>query len=286
MRIKHSKYKNTGLIFELLVKQIAADTLSKKDSPAVQILKKYFTGKTALVREFKLYDYIIKKNNIHQSQAETIISTIIEVSKKLDPKVLKNQKYSLIKEIKKNYNLDEFFSINTRNYKPLAALYCLLEAHKSEQIFSVDADFLIDNKTTLLEHLTQSKQDKEKVKDALIEEYSKYDKDLKLITFRILLEKFNSKYSNLLPEQKNILREFITSVNSSSRLRNLVNNEFSKIVKELKSLSPKVDHKITSIKLNEITKSINQVPKTKKISDIHLVDLMQYYELINELKSL
>ena len=286
MRIKHSKYKNTGLIFELLVKQIAADTLSKKDSPAVQILKKYFTGKTALVREFKLYDYIIKKNNIHQSQAETIISTIIEVSKKLDPKVLKNQKYSLIKEIKKNYNLDEFFSINTRNYKPLAALYCLLEAHKSEQIFSVDADFLIDNKTTLLEHLTQSKQDKEKVKDALIEEYSKYDKDLKLITFRILLEKFNSKYSNLLPEQKNILREFITSVNSSSRLRNLVNKEFSKIVKELKSLSPKVDHKITSIKLNEITKSINQVPKTKKISDIHLIDLMQYYELINELKSL
>ena len=56
-RIKHSKVKNTGLIFELLVKQIAADTLSKKDSNAVEILKNYFTGKSALVREFKLYEF-------------------------------------------------------------------------------------------------------------------------------------------------------------------------------------------------------------------------------------
>lgn len=286
MRIKHSKYRNTGLIFELLVKQIAADTLNKKDSNAVHIIKKFFTGDSALVREFKLYDYILKKNGIIQSKAETIISTIIEVSRTLDNRELKKQKYDLIKEIKKSYNIDEFFSIKTNNYKPLAALYCLLEAHKTEDFPSIDADFLVDNKTTLLEHLTHNKQDKTDVKDKMIEEYSKYDKDLKLLTFKILLEKFNSKYQDLLPEQKNILKEFITSVNSSNKLRSFVNRELNVVKNELNNLNEKVKDKVTLIKLSEIYKGINDIPKTKKISDVHLVELMQYYELIAELKKL
>ena len=234
MRIKHSKYKNTGLIFELLVKQIAADTLNKKDSQAVEVLKKFFTGKTALVREFKLYEFILKNKSVPQSKAESIVSTIIEVSRSIDTLVLKKQKYSLIKEIKKNYNLEDFFSINVKDYKPLAALYCLLEAHKVTDV--IDPNFLVDNKTTLLEHLTKATQDKGQVRDTLIEEYSKYDKDLKLLTFKILLEKFNSKYGDLLPEQKNILKEFITSVDSSTRLRNVVNSELKKIKDQIKEL--------------------------------------------------
>ena len=92
MKVKHSKFRNTGLIFELLVKQIAADTLSKKESPALNILKKHFTGKTALVKEFKLYEFILKNKGIGQNKAESILSTITEISRKLDQKVLKKQK--------------------------------------------------------------------------------------------------------------------------------------------------------------------------------------------------
>jgi len=158
MRIKHSKYKNTGLIFELLVKQIAADTLNKKDSAAVSILKNNFTGRTALVREFKLYEFILKNKSVSQSKAESIVSTIIEVARTIDKKVLKKQKYSLIKEIKESYDLDEFFSISVKDYKPLAALFCLMEAHKVTDV--IDPNFLVDNKTTILEHLTKEQQNK------------------------------------------------------------------------------------------------------------------------------
>lgn len=284
MRIKHSKYKNTGLIFELLVKQVTADILNKKDSPAVTIVKKYFTGKTALVKEFKLYDYITKKTNISQHKAESILSTITEVARTLNSDSLKSQKYNLIKEIKQHYDLDEFFTIKTNNYKPLAALYCLLEAYKQQKMDVIDPDFLIDNKTTLLEHFTQNKQDKRQVKDNLIEEYSKYDKDLKLLTFKILLEKFNTKYTDLLPEQKNILREFITSVNSSNRLRNLVNSEFSNIKNKIKQNTEKIPDEVTKIKLKEISKGIKNIPKATRIKDDHLIDLLQYYELIAELQ--
>ena len=284
MKIKHSKYKNTGLIFELLVKQIAADTLNNKESEAVSIIKKHFTGKTALVREFKLYEFILKNKGIGQNKAETILSTITEISRKLDQKVLRKQKYDLISSIKEGYNIDEFFAIQTPDYKALASLYCLLEAQNNDNI--VDPIHLVNFKSTLLEHLTTKKQNKEEVKDTLIEEYSKYDKDLKLLTFKILLEKFNESYKDLLPEQKNILKEFITSVNSQTRLRNIINEELEKISKEVSKLSSKVKDEVVKIKLDEVSKAIVPLSNKERITDNHLVNLMQYYDLVNELKSL
>jgi hypothetical protein len=284
MRIKHSKYRNTGLIFELLIKQIASDTLNNRDSAAVKIIKKHFTGKTALVREFKLYEFIVKNRQVAQSKAETILSTITEISRKLDQTSLKNQKYDLISDIKENYNLDEFFAIQTPDYKALASLYCLLEAQNNNNV--VDPQLLVNYKSTLLEHLTTKKQNAEDVKDTLIEEYSKYDKDLKLLTFKILLEKFNDTYKDLLPQQKNILKEFITSVNSQTRLRNLVNEELGKISASVNNLVSRVKDDVVKIKLEEVVKSIKPLSNKERINDNHLVNLMQYYDLVNELKSL
>ena len=284
MKIKHSKFKNTGLIYELLVKQIAADTLSKTDSPALDILKKFFSGKTTLAKELKLYEYILKNTNLSENKAETVLSTITEISRKLSQKYLKEQKYNLISEIKKNYDLDEFFGIQVRDYKPLAAMYCLLEAQNNSTL--VNPDFLVSNKLTIVEHLTSSKIDKETVKDTLIEEYSKYDKDLRLLTYKILLEKFNDQYKNLLPEQKNILKEFITSVNSTTRLRNIVNEEVVKIKKEIQKLSSSVKDEVVKIKLLEVVKFIKPLKKTEKITDNNLVNLMQYYDLVNEMRGL
>ncbi len=284
MKIKHSKFRNTGLLFELLVKQITADTLNNSDSAAVSILQKFFANSSSLAKEYKLYEFITKNRNVSQSKAETIVSTITEVSRKLDTKSIKNQKYKLISEIKNHYNIDEFFGMQVRDYKPLAALYCLLEAQNNDNL--INPQILIDNKTTILEHLTSSQQNEDEVKDTLIEEYSKYDKDLKLLTFKILLEKFNSKYKNLLPEQKNILKEFITSVNSQSRLRTLVNEEMNKIASAVRNLSSKITNEVVKIKLSEVSKSIKPLDKKSKVNDSHLVNLMQYYDLVNELKSL
>jgi len=284
MKIKHSKFRNTGLIFELLVKQIAADTLDNKDSSAVKVMKKYYSGTSSLAKEYKLYEFIIKNKNVTQSKAEAILSTITEVSRKLDQKTLRSQKYELISEIKKYYDLDEFFGMQVRDYKPLAALYCLLEAQNNDNL--INPQILIDNKTTILEHLTSAQQNEEEVKDTLIEEYSKYDKDLKLLTFKILLEKFNTKYKSLLPEQKNILKEFITSVNSQSRLRTLVNEEMNKIASAVRNLSAKVKDEVVKIKLDEVAKTIKPLSNKDRITDNHLVNLMQYYDLVNELKSL
>ena len=159
-----------------------------------------------------------------------------------------------------------------------------MEAQNNSEL--VNPNFIVNNKVTILEHLTSDNQDADDVKDTLIEEYSKYDKDLRLLAYKLLLEKFNNKYKDLLPEQKNILKEFITSVSSTNRLRDLINREIVVIKENIEALADKVNNEVTKIKLNEVIANISEVSKKEKVNESHLVNLMQYYELINELKTL
>lgn len=283
MKIKHSKFKNTGLIFELLTKQLAADILSNSNSAAISIIKKHFSNNSPVAKEYKLYEYITSNKGISANKANAIISTILEISRKFSREALNKQKYELIADIKEHYDINEFFSIKTQNYKPLAALYCLTEAHNSDEV--LNPDFLIENKTTLLEHLTSQAVSKEATREDLIEEYSKYEKDLRLLAYKILLEKFNNKYDTLLPEQKNVLKQFIASVSSTNKLRNFVNEEYTKIRAMIVEVNKNVTDEVVKIKLNELANGINPMAASEKVSDNHLISLMQYYELLHEVKN-
>ena len=206
MNIKHSKYKNTGILFELLVRQITADTLSGKESSATNILKKYFT-KTELGKEYKLYENFFKYTNISEAKANMVLNTLVESSKHLNRSILKRQKYNLIKEIKNHYNLEDFFKMKLPNYKAQASLFTLFEVYNSENLSNPTQ--IIENKTSLLEYLTQSTIDKKEVKNSILEEFKHQDKDIRVLTYRVLLEKFNDKYADLNENQKNTLKEFI-----------------------------------------------------------------------------
>ena len=91
MKIKHSKYKNTGILFELLVRQITADTLKGGNSPAIDILKEYFIN-TSLGKEYKLYESVLKSKVITEGRATLVIDTILEASTKFNRKSLKKTK--------------------------------------------------------------------------------------------------------------------------------------------------------------------------------------------------
>ena len=280
MNIRHSKYKNTGLLFELLVRQITADTLSGKDSKATGILKKYFV-KTELGREYKLYEALSKYKHITEGKAESVINTLIESSKDLNRGALKRQKYNLINEIQKYYNLDEFFKTKLPNYKAYASLYTLIEIYNSENLSTPDQ--IISNKLSLLEHLSSKPVEKQKVEDSILEEFKSYDKDLRILTYKVMLEKFNGKYADLNNNQKTVLKEFINSVDSTPRLREFYNTKVEEIKISLTELTAKVTNKATKIKLQEIKNIINPLDKTSKIGNDDLVNLLQYYELLDEL---
>jgi hypothetical protein len=282
MQIKHSKYKNTGILFESLVRQITTDTLDGKDSPAKDILKKYFV-KSELGREYKLYETLLKKTSLTEGKANVVVSTLVESSRTLNRGAIKRQKYNLISEIQKHYDINEFFNHKLSNYKIYAAFYTLLEIANTQE--AVDPEQTINNKVTILEHLTAAKITEGKVRDEVMSEFEKADKDVRLLAYKMVLENFNEKYDTLHPKQKLILKEYITSIDNTPRLREFYTNKVTEIKEELATLNKKTKNKVTQIKINEILTVINPPAKNARITDNDLVDLLQYYDLINELET-
>jgi len=275
--VKHSKYKNTGLLFELLVRQITTDTLDNNNSPAIRTLKKYFVN-TELGKEYKIYEQLGNFKNLSETKSELVISSLLEAASKLDRAQIKKQRYNLIKEIKKSYDVEKFFKAKVNNYKIYAALNNLIENQSSKNITPEDT---INNKMTLLEHLV-----KEPVKtkqDTLMEEYVEYPKDIKILTHRIMLEKFNEKYDSFSSDQKDILKEVVTSIDNTSKLRDYYNTKVEEIKKDIVSKISEIEDKVLIIKLQEVIKYANPISKTKRVSNDDIVNLLQYSELLNNL---
>jgi hypothetical protein len=282
MNIKHSKYKNTGILFELLVRQVTSDTLNGTNSAALKLIQKFFV-KSELGREYKLYETLAKNTALTEGKANVMIQTLLETSKKLNKSTLRREKYNLINEIKKHYNLEEFFKTKLPHYKTFAAFYTLTEVQNTDVL--VDADVIVSNKMTLLEHLSTSQIKTEKVEAEILREFQSYDKDTRMLTYRILMEKFNGKYSNLYESQKEILRQYINSVDSTPVLKEFYNSKVVEIKTALNELNTKVTDKAVQIKINEVANLITELDKNAKVSSEDIVNILQYFELYEELKS-
>ena len=280
MKIKHSKYKNTGLLFELLVRQITADTLNGGSSPSLNILKKSFAN-TELGKEYKLYETLFKNKNLSEGKAEITLNTVLEATRKLNRSALRREKYNLINEISNYYNLNEFFRHQVPKYKGYAAFYKLIEIYNSDKLSETNE--IIDNKITILEQLTEKPVSEKKVKQDLIEEFAKYDKDLRVLTYKVMLEKFNGKYANLNSGQKEVLKEFINSIDNTPRLKEIYNTKINEIKKVLKLQARKVKDNTTKIKLLEVVKLLKEIDKGSRINNDDLINLLQYYQLTEEL---
>ena len=282
MKPKHNKYKNTGILFELLTRQITSDIMSNKDSAAVNIIKKYFSM-GELVKEYKIYQALTKATSLNESKAESIISSTIKLSERLNRTALRKEKYNLIKEIKQHYDLEDFFKAKIHNYKAHASIYNLLEAQNSLEF--IEPSFVINNKITLLEFLTKQDIDKNKVEDQVIKEYASQDKSTRALISKLVIEKFNEKYANLLPEQRNVLKTYINNITNTVSLREFVNIELNTIKNSLTSLQSFVQDKRTQIKLTELISIIKPLDKTEPAKDEDILNILQFHELIHEIKS-
>jgi hypothetical protein len=281
MAIKHSKYRNTGILFELLVRQTTSDLLNNQDSKAVKILKKYFTN-TELGKEYSLYSTFSASPKLSEAKAEILISTIIEQYKKLDHEKLSKLKYNLIKEIKKSYDLENFFKAKIDNYKPFASIYTIFESQNSQ---SVDTKQLILNKINLLEHLTAKDLSDSKAPKSLVEEFMKEDKEIRLLAHKIMVEKFNNKYQNMSERQKGVLKEYITNISDTKNLKIYLNQQLDEIKIELTQLKEAQKDQVTKIKLEEVLKFINPIKENQSVKDEIITGILQYFDLIDELKN-
>ena len=281
---KHSKVKNTGILFELLARQLTADTLNDvANSAAIKIIREFFVKNTALKKELQLYQTLVKQKFDSEAQASQFIDTVLTERKKLTNKLLANQKYNLIKEIKKHYNIEKFFASPVAKYKHYASAYRLFESLSDREIN--DPKTIMQCRITLVENITTKRARKNKARQEIIENFSSQDEDTRLLAYKILVDKFNNKYKGLSLDQKNLLDQFINNVSNKKTLAEFVNKKANVLHKGLGAERKKVEDKIVSIKLKEVIKHLKPLTEIKSIKDKHILNMMRYYDLKTELSN-
>ena len=280
-RVKHSKIKNTGILFELLSRQITVDIMNNDDkSKSVELLKKFFNEKTELGKENQLYQVLLKENYNSFRRAEKLLDVVLQSREKLQNNKLRNEKYNLIKEIKENYKVEDFFNARIPNFKVYASIYKKFLSETTPTFDPVDE---VDSTFSIVEHITRNKTKARNTDSPMITEFKKEDKDLRLLSYQLMVDNFNGKYKNLNSMQRNLLKEYVNNISNTNSLREFINNEVVKIKQILNKILPRVTDDITKIKLTEAIKQTTNLSKGKIVKDKQVVALMRYYELIKEL---
>lgn len=274
-KLKHSKFKNTGILFELLVKQIASDTLANKDSLALEIIKKHFKKGTELNKELKLYQSLTKENFDNQYQAQEFLNIVLEERRGLNEGILRRQKYNLIKSIKGSFVMEDFFKYRVSNYRETASVYKLFENTNN-----IAPKEYVTCKNTILETITKSNV--EIVTESTNKEYTNESKEVRMLAYKFLVDSFNSKYTNLSEDQQFILKNYINNIDNSAKLKTFVISEVKKLKKSFKSVN--VPDKVAKIKLTETINLIDNITNSKIINENQILSLLRYHELLQELR--
>jgi len=279
-KVKHNKIRNTGLLFEFLLRQITSDVLNKNNGQAVNIVKDKFNENTELGKELALYNILITKKFKSDSKADYFINEVLKARSDLNNSRIRREKYNLIKEIQSNYDLQKFMSSKVPNYKTYASIYTLFEYknslspdQKTESFFNIVEHVTTNDKSIKLSETVQTLPD---------------DEDLRILTYKTLLEKFNSKYTKLSGAQKNLLREYINNVSNTNSLKDTLREIVKGLKQDLKTHSKNLKDKVVKIKMQEAIKSINKFcgidDKSDVVKDEYVIQTMRYLELIKELK--
>ena len=280
-KLKHSKYKNTGILFEMLVQKLTSETLSSDKSVTIDIIKKYFGKNTELSKELQLYNALVKEQFRSEAQALDYIRTVKSAYDKLNQTVLKRQKYNLVKEISEKFNFTDMTKIHIGNYKVLASINMIFEHAESE-----NPKQIMECKTAIIDN-SLNKKTAAPQKDPIIESFESQPKEIRLLTYKILIDKFNEKYSTALDEsQKQLLNKYITHVNDTTALREYVQTVIPKIKRELSAQSKHVTDPATKIKVAKLSEMLCNVESIKTIKESHILNLLRYFDLVKELKGI
>jgi len=280
-KLKHSKIKNTSILFEVLTRQITADVLEGKDTKTVKLVKHFFNENTELGKELQLYRVLAEKTYPSADKATQLLETVIKSRQRLSNSKLRNEKFNLIKEIKENYNVTDFMNVRLPNYKILASIYNIFQAESTTDNFNPED--VVNSKFTVLENIVGKK--KSAKNDNFLKEYKEKDKDLRLLAYKILVDKFNTKYKTLNESQKGLLKNYINNISNTNSLREFVDTQVNKTKKQLQKHLPLVDDNITKIKLSEAIKQIETLKKGQIVTEKQVLNLMRYYELEKEINN-
>lgn len=275
-KLKHKKIKNTGLLYEFLIRQVTGDVLKGAPPTSLNLIKKFFGEKSPLKEELELYTILLGQKVKDSNFAFKIIETVLNTRDHIDKEKLKRDKYNLLKEINQKYDSELFFKTKVPNYPVYASIYTLLEYSEKDSIQEY-----LDHKLNVANFLLESKISETSSKAFT----TPVPSELRGLTFKLMTEKFNEKWNTLSHSQKNILRHFIHNPVDSKDSLSFIKERFDEVERELTNHINSIDDKVLKIKLTETLQVIPSLFKGNFTAESHYLSLMRYYELLNELRN-
>ena len=272
MKINHNKKRNTLFLYEALVREYTKAKLDndpRKLQEISNLFVEYFSDGKVLKEELKIYKAVLETKNVDKELAERILAEAKRMYAGLGMDKVFQQQSSLIAKVNRKLT-PKFFANYVPNYKDIATL---------QQIFgdktSIPARMLMERQT--IERMTVEEQ----TLDQINEKIDKY-------VVHSYLNAFNKKYSDLLENQKSLLKKYMTATEDDNTDFVVFLNE------ELQNISSRLNvaHNVAEIKedkeilkkLVEVKKRFNAL-KDEDIDEKYLQKILKFQKLVNELEN-
>jgi hypothetical protein len=214
--------------------------------------------------------------------AGKLLDAVICEHRKLNKRTLSKLRYELVKEMKDVYPIDDFFRSKIRNYKTYASIYKLFESAKDDIL--CNPKDLVESKNTIILGLCNDNKTANQGSSVELQEYAQHNEDLRLISYKLLVDRFNEKYSELNEDQKLLLKNYINNISNTNSLREYINEQLPVIRGKIAKLSKNIDDEVVKIKLKEVTTQLSKVKEGRVVKDSQVSAVLMSYELIKELE--
>jgi hypothetical protein len=274
-KLKHSKVKNTGVIFEILTRLLVTETLNQSEQKSLRLIKRHFGKNSELLRELLLYQSLQERAKSPGS-ATRMVDIVLDSYRTLSRPKLSREKYNLIGDIQKIYDINEFFSTRVSNYKLLASIYKMMEYAPSD-----NPSEHINCREFIVESLSSTpSEEQENETEAL---WKQQPSDVRKLGFKIIVERFDRKYQGLSERQRGLLSRYINSNTTSEEFRNYVYTEVTHLRSELSKVADQIVDDVLTIKVREAVNLTETILASRVVKDEHLSAMLKYYELIEVL---
>ena len=241
MKVKHNKKRNTAFLYEALVRELTKSVVSNNSTRSKivkTILKEHFRSGKVLFSELGCFTALTDRSNLDRYTAEKMIFRAKNEYDKLNQQEIFKEQSAVIKKVNTELGKEVFnnFVPDYKSYATLAQIFGTKMPVKNRVIME----------QKIVETLTSSEEEKEEMQpvDSLV--------------VKSFTERFNKEYTELLPEQKELLNRFIVSFNESEADFKLYAG------KELKRIQEGVQ---ASLELPDVKEDEEMVENTKKVLD-------------------
>lgn len=268
-KIKHNKIKNTGLIYQILVRKMIQQATNGKKPTAYNIFNNFFSKDKALGKQLAIYNLLTNTKYENKDMASSLFEEALDLRMKIDDIRLDKQKYYCIKQIKKHYRIKPLFQTKVDNYKVYASIYKVFESLRYSEYNPLT---IVQSRHHVLDFMLRPLQEQSQVDSQDMKLFREQDYDVKEAALTLYVQKFNQKFAVLNESQKQLLKKYTYTMTDNTQLDGYMNKEIDRLHQMFKDDDNE--------KVQQIFENVDKIKSINNIQD-KLYSVLNLYEIEN-----